>query len=182
MEQCGDLDCLVVCGNNLEDIEPFGRMDVYVVLELAGQRFQTKTHTDGGRNPDFNERFRFVNVIPKYATELRVKVMDKNMMLSDKEIGSGRHALAPTYAVKCHDLRLPLVSPKGKSAGELQLLLSFKPYNQTTQVAQSLPAAAPVMMTAAASTAAAPGPSPAMPAAAPPKPRLYPQLYQPANV
>ena len=44
------------------------------MLELAGQRFQTKTHTDGGRNPNFNERFRFINVTPKYVTELRVKV------------------------------------------------------------------------------------------------------------
>jgi len=111
-----------------------------------------------------------------------LQVMDKNVMLSDKEIGSGRHALAPTYAVKCHDLRLSLVTPKGKSAGELQLVLSFKPYNQTIQTTLPLPTGAPVMMTTAASTAAAPGPAAAKLSAAPPKPGLYPQLYQPADV
>jgi hypothetical protein len=56
-------------------------------------------------------------------------VFDHNVMFSDKEIGSGRLALARIYTVGCEEIRVPLVTPKGKAAGEAQLVLTFKPYH-----------------------------------------------------
>lgn len=35
-----------------------------MVLELSGQKLITNTHTDGGRNPHWNQRFRFVSRRP----------------------------------------------------------------------------------------------------------------------
>jgi hypothetical protein len=97
------------------------------------------------------------------------------VMMADKEIGSARHALMSTYSVNCHDLRLPLVTPKGKSAGELQLVLSFKPHLATAPspaVMQPAHMAAPGL----ALMATAPGPQ------VPQRPTLYPQVYQGPNL
>ena len=36
------------------DTETFGKMDPFVVLEYRGQKFKTKTHNSGGKNPQWN--------------------------------------------------------------------------------------------------------------------------------
>lgn len=112
----------------LKDVESMGKQDPYCILEMAGQKFKTSTKTDGGKNPVWNERFKFVNVNSAYATELVVKIFDKNMMFSDKEIGTGRLALSRVYQAGTMEERVQLVTAKGKAAGELQLVLTFKPY------------------------------------------------------
>jgi hypothetical protein len=47
-------------------------------------------------------------------------------MASDTEIGSARIPLSRVYAMKTEEVRVPLVSRKGKAAGELQLLLTYR--------------------------------------------------------
>ncbi|GAB4820245.1 hypothetical protein N2152v2_007291 [Parachlorella kessleri] len=125
----GDLEVMVLQGQGLKDIESFGKQDPYCTLELSGQKFKTKTKTDGGKNPVWNERFKFVNISPQYATELAVKVFDHNVMLSDKEIGAGRLALTRLYHTGTEEVRVPLVTPKGKASGEVQMVVTFRPYH-----------------------------------------------------
>lgn len=57
-----------------------------------------------------------------------MQIFDKNMMFSDKEIGTGRLALSRVYQAGTMEERVQLVTAKGKAAGELQLVLTFKPY------------------------------------------------------
>ena len=120
--------------------------------------------------PVFNERFTFVAVSSSYSTELVVTVLDKNVMASDKVIGSARIPLARAYASRApEDLRVQLSSPKGKTAGELQLLVTFRP--APGQAAAAAPAA-PV----AAVQAPAPAPAPAPVVLAAPAPAPQPQV------
>ncbi|GAB4820220.1 hypothetical protein N2152v2_007266 [Parachlorella kessleri] len=156
----GDLDCLVLQAVKLRDVESWGRQDPLVVVEVAGQKMSTKTKTDAGKNPVWNERFKFVQINPAFATEMSVRVMDKNVMASDTEIGHARVPLTAIYSKATQELRIPLVSPKGKSAGELQLLLTFKPYAQQAaqhhMAPQQVMQAAPVYAQAAAPAYAQP--------------------------
>lgn len=108
----------------------------------------------------------------------------QNVMTKDAVIATARVPLTQTYHVACQDLRLPLVSEKGKAAGELNMLVQWKPY----QVGGA-PAATP---TRAAAAVAAPQPQPApypvqqphaqAAPAHPAKPAMYPQLYEPPKV
>ena len=103
-------------------------------------------------------------------------------MASDTEIGHARVPLTAIYSKATEELRIPLVSPKGKTAGELQLLLTFKPYAQPA--AQQHMAPQPVMQAAAMyAQAAAPiyaQPPAPMYAAAPAVPAYVPAPVQPA--
>lgn len=81
------------------------RQDPYCRLELSGQVKQTKSKTDGGKNPAWNERFTFVNVSPSYNTELQVTVADHNALTNDTEVwlrrgavGVGDQELRPSRA------------------------------------------------------------------------------------
>lgn len=67
----------------------------------------------------FNERFTFLNVGPGMgAAQMVVRVWDKNMF-NDKEIGAAQISMAKLYTAGCEELRVPLSTHKGKSAGEV---------------------------------------------------------------
>ncbi len=44
-------------GRLLRDTEVFGKMDPYCLLEIRGQRFKTKVHESGGKNPHWTDEF-----------------------------------------------------------------------------------------------------------------------------
>lgn len=120
---------MVLGATQLKNVESWGKQDPYVTLELSGQKFTTKVKEDGGKKPVWNERFTFVNTNSQYSTELAVKVVDRNVVKSDTPIGSSRIPLMRVYASRAtEEIRAQLADEKGKSAGELQLLLTFKPY------------------------------------------------------
>ena len=58
-----------------------------------------------------------------------LQVFDKNVVFSDKEIGSGRLALTRLYNTGTEEVRVPLVTPKGKASGEVQMVVTFRPYH-----------------------------------------------------
>ncbi|GAB4820242.1 hypothetical protein N2152v2_007288 [Parachlorella kessleri] len=169
MANVGDLEVMVMQGVQLKDVEGWGRQDPLVIIEVSGQKMTTKTKTDAGKNPVWNERFRFIQINPTFATEMSVKLMDKNVVSSDTEIGHARVPLINIYSSKnTEELRVPLLSAKGKSAGELQLLVTFKPYAQPAAQQPLVPAPMPVQ------PAAAPQMQPMPMAAAPPAPAYLP--------
>ena len=58
--------------------------DLYVVIECGDQTYQTK-HIEGMQNPVWDEPFNFV--IHNGKEEIRISVMDRNMMKQDTVVG-----------------------------------------------------------------------------------------------
>lgn len=71
--------------------------DPYAVLKVGGQTFRTKTHTDGGKNPVWNETFA-VNVINDNTADLTLYDSDVG---KDDVIGTATVGLAKVRARVC---------------------------------------------------------------------------------
>ena len=66
-------------------MEWIGKQDPYVKVELLEQKMKTKTHTDGGKNPKFNEGFIFTSAAG--TDSLTISVFDEDTV-SDDLIGT----------------------------------------------------------------------------------------------
>nr|XP_010927507.1 extensin [Elaeis guineensis] len=197
------LEVTVVSCSKLKDTEWISRQDPFVCLEYATTKFRTRTCTDGGRNPCFQEK----TMIPliEGLREISVGVWNSNTITYDDFIGSGRVQLQRVLSQGYDDSSWSLQSKSGKYAGEVKLIMHYanagkaqKPskaeapmmgyaltapvYNPATQYA---PPYAPLQSMAAPSyppTGAYPAATP-YPAAYPPPPCLppaNPAPYQPA--
>ncbi|GJN38908.1 hypothetical protein PR202_gb27989 [Eleusine coracana subsp. coracana] len=82
------LEVRVTGCRKLRDTEFFTRQDPYVVLEYATTKLRTRTCTDGGKNPTFDEKFHIPLV--EGLRELTVNVWNSNTLSHDDFIGSGR--------------------------------------------------------------------------------------------
>lgn len=58
--------------SGLKDVQWFGRQDPYCRVIIGHQEFKSRTATDGGKTPVWNETFRF-NVINENSFSLVVK-------------------------------------------------------------------------------------------------------------
>eukprot|EP00252_Welwitschia_mirabilis_P004562 TRINITY_DN14883_c0_g1_i1.p1 TRINITY_DN14883_c0_g1~~TRINITY_DN14883_c0_g1_i1.p1 ORF type:complete len:250 (-),score=50.89 TRINITY_DN14883_c0_g1_i1:497-1246(-) len=121
------LDITVVGCSRLRDTEWFSRQDPYVCLEYASSRFRTKTCTDGGKNPTFNEKF----VLPliEGLREINVSVWNSNTLSHDDLIGTGKIYLEKVLSNGYDDSTWPLLSRSGKNAGEVRLILHYSNSN-----------------------------------------------------
>ena len=45
----------VVEARGLRSMEMFSKQDPYVVIEVAGQKLKTRTHTNGGKTPKWSQ-------------------------------------------------------------------------------------------------------------------------------
>ncbi|KAM7266023.1 hypothetical protein ACFE04_003706 [Oxalis oulophora] len=70
------LEVTVVGCNKLKDTEWISRQDPYVCLEYANTKHRTRTCTDGGKNPTFQDKFVFSLI--EGLRELNVTVWNSN--------------------------------------------------------------------------------------------------------
>ncbi|PKI48053.1 hypothetical protein CRG98_031570 [Punica granatum] len=82
------LEVTVVGCLNLKDKEWISRQDPYVSVEYGSARHRTRTCTDGGKNPTFQEKF--VISLIEGLRELTVTVWNSNTVSADDFIGNGR--------------------------------------------------------------------------------------------
>ncbi|XVF36332.1 hypothetical protein REPUB_Repub19eG0049200 [Reevesia pubescens] len=170
---------------NLEDKEWISRQDPYVCLEYGSAKYRTKTCTDGGKNPTFQEKFIFTLI--EGLRELNVIVWNSNTLVADDLIGSGRIQLHKVLSQGFDDCTWPLQSKTGRHSGEVRLILHYtnpnaqvQPQKFKTKLAPSVPEYAPSAPFTQVSpyghpTAAPPAPYPAtMPYAAPTHYNSYP--------
>ncbi|KAL4280075.1 hypothetical protein GQ457_03G039800 [Hibiscus cannabinus] len=166
------LEVTVVGCYNLEDKEWISRQDPYVCLEYGSAKFRTKTCTDGGKNPTFQEKFIFTLI--EGLRELNVVVWNSNTLVADDLIGSGRIQLHKVLSQGFEDCAWPLQSKTGRHSGEVRVIMHFpnakQPQNWKTKAAPSFPEYAPsapfAQVLPYAHPPAAPYPTP-MPYAAP---------------
>lgn len=122
----GEVTVTVGQASRLKDVEVYGqRQDPYCVLQVGTSRFKTRKVTDGGKNPSFGDTFRFT--VAPTDLELKAEVWDANVVSSDRIIGSGRLSLAPAMqpGAPPRQLMIPLADPAGRSAGELNVTVSY---------------------------------------------------------
>ncbi|OMP03905.1 C2 calcium-dependent membrane targeting [Corchorus olitorius] len=108
---------------NLEDKEWISRQDPYVCLEYGSARYKTRTCTDGGKNPTFQEKFVFTLI--EGLRELNVVVWNSNTVVADDLIGSGRIQLHKVLTQGFDDCTWPLQSKSGRHSGEVRLILHY---------------------------------------------------------
>uniref|UniRef100_A0A7I4ENP6 C2 domain-containing protein n=1 Tax=Physcomitrium patens TaxID=3218 RepID=A0A7I4ENP6_PHYPA len=118
------LDLNVVGCANLSDKEWFSRQDPYVIIEYSGQKYRTRTDTDGGRNPSFNETFK-ISLI-EGLREVQAHVWNSNTLERDDYIGSTKIWLNKVIDSGYDDTQWPLTNSRTlKSAGTLKLILHY---------------------------------------------------------
>ncbi|XP_042410869.1 elicitor-responsive protein 1-like isoform X2 [Zingiber officinale] len=152
------LEVTVVGCSKLKDTELFSRQDPYVCLEYANSKFRTRTCTDGGKNPNFHEKFQIPLV--EGLRELNVTIWNSNTFTADDFIGNGRIQLHKVLSHGYDDNSWPLQTKHLKFAGEVKVIMHF----QTT------------LQSSAATSPSAPPYSPGTPGTPPP---AYAPAYAP---
>ncbi|KAF7811017.1 protein SRC2-like protein [Senna tora] len=117
------LEVTVVGCSRLKDTEWISRQDPYVCLEYASTKFRTKTCTDGGKNPTFQEKFVFSLI--EGLREIIVGVWNSNTLTFDDHIGSGKVQLHKVLSEGFDDSAWPLQTKTGRNAGEVKLILHY---------------------------------------------------------
>ncbi|XP_024980373.1 elicitor-responsive protein 1-like [Cynara cardunculus var. scolymus] len=132
------LEVTVVSCNKLKDTEWISRQDPYVCVEYGSNRSRTRTCTDGGKNPTFQEKF--VYTLIEGLRELNVNVWNSNTLKHDNFIGSGKVQLAKAISQGFDDSTWPLQSKSGRHSGEVRMIIHYssahKPANNHAQSAQ----------------------------------------------
>ncbi|GFR48541.1 hypothetical protein Agub_g10439 [Astrephomene gubernaculifera] len=142
MAKFGTLEVQLVSATFLKDVEfvgvlgvGMGKQDPYAVLSLGDQNARSKTIVDGGKEPQWHEKFEFKNA----STEqhLKLEFYDENVVFRDVALGSGKVQLSQVNPGQTTTLELPLISRKGKGRGTVRLQLTFKEGKSTSAMTTS---------------------------------------------
>ncbi|GAB4835079.1 hypothetical protein Ancab_039412 [Ancistrocladus abbreviatus] len=133
------LEVTVVAGQNLKDTEWISRQDPYVCLEYGSTKFRTRTYTDGGKNPVFQEKFLFPLI--EGLREINLVVWNSNTITFDDFIGSGKVSIQDALSKGYDDRAWPLQTKTGRHAGEVKLIMHYA--NANKSVASFAPSAPP---------------------------------------
>ena len=77
----GLLKLTVVEGKLTRDTELMGKMSPYVTIAYNGQKFKTKIHHSGGKEPKFGDEFTLE--VANGSEELILRVWDQDLTTSD---------------------------------------------------------------------------------------------------
>jgi hypothetical protein len=180
------LEVTVVGCTKLKDTEWISRQDPYVIVEYGSNKSRTRTCTDGGKNPTFQEKFIFTMI--EGLREINCVVWNSNTLTFDDFIGSGKIQLQKVLSEGYDDSTWPLQSKTGRYAGEVRLIFHYanarKPAASHAPSAPSYAAHAPhaSMYPAPPPASAAHYPAPATAYASPSPYPSYPpnSAYPPA--
>ncbi|KAM3215052.1 hypothetical protein ACQJBY_067170 [Aegilops geniculata] len=135
------LEVRVTGCRKLRDTEFFSRQDPYVIVEYANTKLRTRTCTDGGRNPSFDEKFHIPLI--EGLRELSINVWNSNTINTDDFIGSCRVPLNKVLTSGYDDASWPLQTRHMKSAGEVKLIMHFDVSAMKNKMAAPYPGAYP---------------------------------------
>ncbi|KAK9286921.1 hypothetical protein L1049_015328 [Liquidambar formosana] len=190
------LEVTVVGCNKLKDTEWISRQDPYVCVEYGSTKVRTRTCTDGGKNPTFQEKFVFTLI--EGLRELNIVVWNSNTVTYDDFIGNGKVLLQKVLSQGYDDSPWTLQTKTGRYAGEVRLIMHYgnanKPGTSFTPsappyVAPSTPQVSLYSTPPPASAAPYPQPAAAYPSQSPypsyqphssPYPPPHPAAYPPS--
>ncbi|GFP84598.1 elicitor-responsive protein 1 [Phtheirospermum japonicum] len=122
------LEVTVVGCNKLKDTEWISRQDPYVCVEYGSTKYRTRTCTDGGKNPTFQEKFVFTLI--EGLREFTIVVWNSNTLTFDDFIGNGKVQLQKVLSQGYDDSPWPLQDKRGKYAGEIRLIMHYANANK----------------------------------------------------
>ncbi|XP_061958165.1 uncharacterized protein LOC133679554 isoform X4 [Populus nigra] len=132
------LEVTVVGCTKLKDTEWISRQDPYVCVEYGSHNCRTRTCTDGGKNPTFQEKFMFTLI--EGLREISVGVWNSNTLSFDDFIGNGKIQLHKVLSQGFDDTTWPLQTKTGRYAGEVKLIMHYANANKAaTGYAPSAP-------------------------------------------
>ncbi|KAI9388659.1 hypothetical protein POPTR_009G097900v4 [Populus trichocarpa] len=132
------LEVTVVECTKLKDTEWISRQDPYVCVEYGSHNCRTRTCTDGGKNPTFQEKFMFTLI--EGLREISVGVWNSNTLSLDDFIGKGKIQLHKVLSQGFDDTTWPLQTKTGRYAGEVKLIMHYANANKAaTGYAPSAP-------------------------------------------
>lgn len=112
---------VVEFAKDLKDKDFFGKQDPYCIVKCGGQTFRTKTATDAGKNPVWNQSFA-INVINDNTLDLTI--MDDNVG-KDDIIGTAVVQLARAREHGSDTIQAPVYTKSHKQHGFVSVRLQF---------------------------------------------------------
>ncbi|KAF6148072.1 hypothetical protein GIB67_024247 [Kingdonia uniflora] len=87
----GILEVLLVDAGKLRNRDFFGKMDPYVLIQYGNQEFKSNVARGQGKNPVWNEKFRFKAEYPEGTRnnqhKITFRIMDMDTFSSDDFVG-----------------------------------------------------------------------------------------------
>lgn len=133
--ECRSLEITVISAKDLKDANLFGKMDVYCVVSLKGddynskQKQKTHVHKDSGPNPVWNFPLKFtIDDVAAQQNRLKLKFMLKaERMLGDKDVGVVFVPVNELLGAKDGkgSLSYSVTAPRGRMKGTLNFLFKF---------------------------------------------------------
>ncbi|KAG2439060.1 hypothetical protein HYH02_006587 [Chlamydomonas schloesseri] len=124
----GTLTVTVEAAYDLKDPEWVGRQDPYCVIRVGGQTFRTRTAVDGGRNPVWNETFRFSLPDATDTDVVDLVLKDDQLVEHDATLGAASIPLAKARQAGRDRARAPVISPQHhRHHGTVSLALLWEP-------------------------------------------------------
>ncbi|GMI15722.1 hypothetical protein TrVE_jg3368 [Triparma verrucosa] len=141
----GILNVNAICASQLKNSARIGKQSPYCKFIIGGKKEKTPVDKGGGKNPQWNQQFRFV-VPPTLGGQfLFVEVKVKKALGSSVLLGSGKIKASnvPHSSVK---IDIPIYDGNGNSTGTVETFMNFEPTNNgaADAVNNFRPAVAPV--------------------------------------
>lgn len=134
--EAGTLQVTVEFAKDLADKDWFGKQDPYCLLSIGNQKVRSRTHIDGGRNPVWNDTFRFTVVNENTVT---ITLMDEDTLSNDDWIGTATISCARAREQGRDHIQAPVMTKHNKQRGFISVALTFtsnnslKPANAQSQ-------------------------------------------------
>ncbi|KAL3137586.1 hypothetical protein ABBQ38_004870 [Trebouxia sp. C0009 RCD-2024] len=119
----GSLLIGVETGHDLEDKGFVTKQNPLCQINIGENTYRTDAARHGGSNPLWEERF--VAYLDDAAPSEAEVIVWREHLTTEDEVGRGTVSLADAYAHSYHECKVPLVTPAGKHAGEVEIFFVF---------------------------------------------------------
>ncbi|XP_020213269.1 C2 domain-containing protein At1g63220 [Cajanus cajan] len=119
----GTLEVVLISAKGLEDNDFLSSIDPYVILTYRAQEHKSTVQEGAGSNPQWNESFLFT--VSDSASELNLKIMDKDKFSEDDSLGEAIIHLDPVFEEGSLPETVYKVVKDQEYCGEIKVALTF---------------------------------------------------------
>ncbi|CAJ1950036.1 unnamed protein product [Sphenostylis stenocarpa] len=119
----GTLEVILISAKGLDDNDFLSSIDPYVILTYRAQEHKSTVQKDAGSNPQWNESFLFT--VSDSASELHLKIMDKDNFSQDDFLGEATIYLDPVLEAGSLPETAYKVVKDEEYCGEIKVALTF---------------------------------------------------------
>eukprot|EP00798_Chlamydomonas_sp_ICE-L_P015301 gene15301-21386_t len=131
--EAGELVVTLEFAQGLKDVEVLGKNDPFCIITCGSQQFRSRTIQGGGKNPVWNETFRY-NLINE--NDLAIEVKDEDVTMTTL-IGQGRVSLAKVRLTGQDRQQMPVMTKGSKQKGFVSVTLAFSKNSTLQRPAQA---------------------------------------------